>query len=313
MKQTYNKIHSVNINKDKEVKTLIKALNCKNRRDILRLLSRQNMMSITEISEILNVPISTISEHVKILIASGLVSIAGKKVSRGKSKLITRQYERILISIVNNENLNNVKSHSYNIPIGMYNNFKIHHYCGIISDEGYIDARDNKNSFYSPNRSLAQLIWFDYGYLEYIIPIQKIDSKKIISISISAEICSEAPSYNMDWKSDIYFEINGKEVCTYTSPSDFGIRRGLLTPEWWQGGTQYGLMKQVEVKKEGTYLDGDLVSNVTLNDLSLVENNPISFRIGVHDNAKNRRGLNIFGNKFGDYNQNITLTITYKQ
>ena len=310
MKRIYDKILSIDIEKEKEVDLIIKALDCANRRKILRLLSRK-MMSISEISEILDIPISTISEHIKILINSGLVSIAGKKNSKGQSKLITRQYEKILISISNSENYNDLKSYSQNIPIGTYANFNINKYCGIVSEEGYIGARDDKNSFYAPSRFVAQLIWFDYGYLEYIVPIKNIAPRRFVSLVLSLELCSEAPGYNMNWKSDIYFEINGQEVCTYTSPSDFGIRRGILTPEWWQGGTQYGLIKQIEINRDGTFLDGDLVSNITIYDLNIESDNLLTFRIGVHEDAKNRGGINIFGRKFGDYNQNIILTLTY--
>ena len=310
MKQMYDKVLSIDISNEKKVKKIIDALNCKNRRDILNLLGN-NIMSISEIADALNVPISTVSEHVKILINSGIVSVAGKKTSRGNSKVITRQYEKISISINGNEKNDNTKVFSQNIPVGTYSDFKINQYCGIIGEDGYIGARDDKKSFYSTNRFLAQLIWFDYGYLEYKIPIKKIDLKKIISISLSTEICSEAPGYNMDWKSDIFFEFNGVEVCTYTSPSDFGYRRGILTPEWWQGGTQYGLLKRIEIRNNGTYIDNELVSPITLQDINYGDEGIITFKIGVHENAKNCGGINIFGRKFGDYNQNIILTINY--
>ena len=310
MKQVYDKVLNLDIGNEKQLKVIIDALNCKNRRDILKLLSN-NIMSISEIAEALNLPMSTVSEHVKILINSGIVSVAGKKTCRGSSKIITRQYEKISISISDNTKNDNTKVFTQNIPLGTYNDFMINQYCGIIGEEGYIGARDDKNSFLSVNRFFAQMIWFDHGYLEYKVPIKKIDLKKIISISISAEICSEAPGYNMDWKSDIYFEMNGVELCTYTSPSDFGYRRGLLTPEWWQGGTQYGLLKKIEVRENGTFIDNELVSPVTLKDINYNDEGVITFRIGVHENAKNCGGINIFGKKFGDYNQNIILTINY--
>ena len=97
----------------------------------------------------------------------------------------------------------------------------------------------------------------------------------------------------------------------YTSPGDYGARHGLLTPEWWQTGTQYGVIKQVEVTEQGTFLDGSFVSPVTIADLNIPEKPVFTFRLCVKENAKNRGGINLFGRKFGDYNQNIIVTFTY--
>ena len=93
----------------------------------------------------------------------------------------------------------------------------------MISEEGYIGVtRDNADVFYDPMRFKAQLLWFDEGYLEYVVPIPEVNELDILSLSLSLEICSEAPGYNSDWKSDIFFELNGHEACVYTSPGDFG-------------------------------------------------------------------------------------------
>ncbi len=311
MIKNFNKILDLKIENDKEVEKLVKALDCKSRRDILRLLSR-GPMGMIEIAEKLNMPKSSLSEHVRVLIGSGIVSVVGQKDGRGQSKVISRQFEKIAISINSEERQGEFKNHSHHIPIGSYSAFDINKYCGMLSEEGYIGARDDKLSFYSPVRFIAQLIWFDYGYLEYTVPIQKIDRNKIVSISISAELCSEAPGYNENWKSDITFTMCGKDVCVYTSPGDYGARRGLLTPEWWSEGTQYGVIKQIEVTEQGTFLDGTFVSSVTINELDLSDN-LFTFRIGVKENAKNRGGINLFGRKFGDHNQNIIVTFTYKE
>lgn len=308
----FNKVLNLKIENDKEVEKLVKALDCKNRRDILRLLSR-GIMSIIEIAEALNLPKSTVSEHVKVLINSGLISVVGQKDGRGPGKVVSRQYEKIAITIAGDDKTGNFKTYSQQVPIGSYSSFRINEYCGIVGEDGYIGARDDRTSFYSPIRFAAQLIWFDYGYLEYSIPLQKIDPNKISAVSISAEICSEAPGYNENWKSDISFYVNGKEVCVYTSPGDYGARHGILTPEWWQTGTQYGVMKQVEVTEQGTYLDGTMISAVTVKELGLAEKPVFTFRIGVNEDAKNRGGLNLFGRKFGDYNQNIIVAFTCEE
>ena len=75
------------------------------------------------------------------------------------------------------------------------------------------------------------------------------------------EVCSEAPLYNLNWPSDMTVWINGVEIGTWTSPSDFGGERGQLTPEWWPlRNTQYGLLKVWHVSERDSEVDGRPVS-----------------------------------------------------
>lgn len=311
MEKFFNKVLYTNLKDDEKTEIVIKALNCKTRRDILRLLDGGSM-GIWEIAEKLNVPLSTISEHVSVLIKAGIVSVVRKASDRGNSKIISRQYEKIEIGIVpKSQPLSNHSVFSTTIPIGSYSSFYINKYCGMIGKDGYIGSRDDSDTFYSPNRFDARLIWFDYGYLEYKVPVKNINKKQINSLSLSLELCSEAPGYNEDWKSDIYFEINGIRVCTYTSPGDFGARPGVYTPKWWRSGTKYGILKKIEVKKDGCYIDGKLVSQIGIDSLVMAKTPVISLKIGVDENAKNRGGINLFGNRFGDTEGDIQFNISY--
>lgn len=312
MDRFVNKTFNVSLKDDAKTELIIKALNCKTRRDILRVLNC-GAKSIWEIAQTLNVPLSTVSEHVSMLVKTGLVSVIAVSKERGHGKIIARQYEDICLSIVYDGQVefDNRKNYTMQLLIGSYSDFKVNRYCGMCDENSYIDRRDDPDIFYSPRRFASQLIWFDYGYLEYKIPIKDIDLKNITSIGISLEICSEAPNYNEDWKSDIFFEVNQKQICVYTSPGDFGARRGLITPHWWKEGTQYGLLKCIEINKSGSFLDGEKVSDVSLNELELQKSGVVTLRLGVKENAKNRGGLNLFGRKFGDHSQHILFTVTY--
>ncbi len=313
MIRKYEKSYKIGLDNENGSAKLIKALNSKTRRNILRILANGSM-TIYSLAINLNIPLSTISEHIKILANAGLITVFGRNDGRGRGKMVTRQYEKIQISLCEaKDEEHNSHSYSQHIGIGSYSSFNINKYCGIVGEEGYIGSRDDKNSFYAPNRFSAQIIWFDYGYLEYTVPLLDKDVSKLSSLSISLELCSEAPDYNETWKSDIYFEINSKEVCTYTAPGDYGARHGKITPSWWNEGTQYGLMKNIEVNSKGTFLDNNLVSNVTIRELNINKNPIIKFRIGVRENAKYRGGINLFGKKFGDYSQHIILTTTYEE
>ncbi len=48
------------------------------------------------------------------------------------------------------------------------------------------------------------------------------------------ELSSEVPGTSADWPSDITLAINGNDVGTWTSPGDFGDKRGVFTPDWWK-------------------------------------------------------------------------------
>jgi predicted transcriptional regulator len=167
-------------------------------------------------------------------------------------------------------------------------------------------------SFYSPKRTNAQLIWFYRGFVEYLFPNNIRNKGKITSIEFSLEICSEAPNYRIDWPSDITVWINDIEIDTWTCPGDFGGRQGIYTPKWWSlNATQFGVLKRWQINDHGTFFDFKKVSKITLKDLNLNANDAIKFRIGVKKDAKNIGGINIFGYKFGDYQQNIVLRIDY--
>ena len=187
--------------------------------------------------------------------------------------------------------------------------FSVNPTCGMLDENGFIGKDDNTHTFCNPNRFFAQLLWFKSGYVEYRFP-KSVDCKKITNLQFSLECCSEAPGYRNEFPSDITFWINEVEICEWRSPGDFGGKRGNYSPEWWPTtSTQYGLLKRINVTKTGSYLDNSHIGKVKLDDLKLNEKDYITFKIGVKENAKNVGGINIFGDKFGNYPQNIQMTI----
>jgi len=46
--------------------------------------------------------------------------------------------------------------------------------------------------------------------------------------------------------------------------------------------------------------------------LNIEKDDYFTLRIGVKPDAKNLGGINLFGEKFGDYQQNIMMRIDYK-
>jgi predicted transcriptional regulator len=200
------------------------------------------------------------------------------------------------------------------MPIGAYVDCNVATTCGMVSETGIIGQLDDPSTFYDPDRFRAQLLWFKQGYVEYRFPNRLPANALLESIQISLELCSEAPLHNEEWPSDITMWMNGLEIGTWTSPSDFGGERGSLTPAWWEEwNSQYGLLKVWKVTSDGTYIDGIRVSDLTVDALQIGSGGFVSVRIGVKEDAARVGGINIFGQHFGNYPQGIVMRQRFSQ
>ena len=105
------------------------------------------------------------------------------------------------------------------------------------------------------------------------------------------------------------FAVNDTELCTWTCPGDYGGTRGRLNPDWWaNSGTQYGDLVTMTVNERGTFLNNMPAGNTTLSDLKLDESDRLLVSVYNKKDALYMGGFNIFGKKFGNYEQDIILT-----
>jgi len=289
---------------------VLKALDSTNRVRILRFLSNR-IASISEIAGALEIPASSTALHIEILEEAGVVRTEFEPANRGLQKVCSRMYDQIILDLPLYEQAPE-KVTEFSMPIGAYVDCQVLPTCGILSDAGIIGMLDDPSSFYEPEHFNAQLLWFHLGYVEYRFP-NRIPKNSVPSmVRLSMEVCSEAPLYNLNWPSDITVWINGVELGSWTSPSDFGGEPGRLTPEWWTPrNTQYGLLKFWHVDDQESKVDGVTISSITIGDLNLSASAFISIRIGVKPDAKNVGGINLFGNRFGNYPQDLVLGISY--
>jgi predicted transcriptional regulator len=150
------------------------------------------------------------------------------------------------------------------------------------------------------------------GFVEYVFPNTIPTSVDIWRVDLQMEICSECPDYCNDHPSDITVWINDVEIGTWTSPGDFGGTRGRLNPAWWHDYfNQFGMMKSWTVTREGTFLDGERVSDVTLEQVKVLPWQATKVRIGVKPEAIHQGGFSLFGAGFGNYEQDILLRLHY--
>lgn len=303
----------VGIQEPEKLVQVAHALSTRSRVDILRLLNTRSM-NVIELAEALQLPVSTVANNVKILEAAKLINTELLPAVRGAMKVCSRNYDDILISLNNmvRSTKDGMRVYEVEMPIGHYSDCEVHPTCGMANHEGMLVREDEPASFYHPKHVGAQIIWFRKGYVEYLLPLEIPQNAKIQSIELSMEMCSEAPNYDNDWPSDISVWVNGVEIGMWTSPGDFGDRRGLLNPSWWlDWTTQYGLLKTWRIDHERTTLDMQKVSDVTIADLRLNQRPGLRVRIGVKPDAVHKGGVNLFGKQFGDHEQDLMMRITY--
>ena len=69
------------------------------------------------------------------------------------------------------------------------------------------------------------------------------------------------------------------------------------------------MLKTWVITTDGIYLDEEKFSGKTIKEFGLSEREYISVRLGVKENATHKGGMNLFGNGFGDYEQDIVMKI----
>lgn len=100
------------------------------------------------------------------------------------------------------------------------------------------------------------------------------------------------------------------DIGTWTSPGDFGDRRGVCTPDWRKlKGNEDGKLKSFRVTGGGTCVDRIRITPVALKNLDHDKHRSIRLRVGVRDNARHPGGIDIFGRGFGNCDQDIVMRL----
>jgi predicted transcriptional regulator len=276
---------------------------------ILRLLLRRGPLNINQVAEALEHPQSTIAANVQILEDSGLISTTVGRAAKGQQKLCAARYAEVVVNL-DPEDANRAKDViEVEMPLGLYTTAHVSAPCGLCSTEKILGMLDVPEFFLDPARVRAALIWFGKGYVEYKFP----NNANVLNADVKAlefvmELSSEVPGTNADWPSDISLWVNGVKAGTWRCPGDYGDKRGRFTPPWWRlKGSQYGILTSWIIKREGTFLGDQKLSDVTIGDLQLSEHHSIRFRLGIDEGVGQPGGINIFGRGFGNFNQDIKM------
>lgn len=288
---------------------VIRSLASEVRVRILRHLTREGPRNVNQVAEELGLPQSTVSSNIQVLVDAGLVETHAQKARKGSQKVCRSTFSELLIAFKEEGLASPASPIEVEMPLGLYTRCEVSAPCGLCSPEGVIGLLDVPDTFLSPDRMRAGLLWFTRGFVEYQFPNNaRLAGAELVALELGLELSSEVPGTSKDWPSDITLTVNGREIGTWTSPGDYGDRRGVYTPDWWKlAGSQYGALKLWRVTAEGAFLDGRKISDTTLKGLELDVHRSVRVRIGVKEDARHPGGLNIFGRGFGNHPHDIVM------
>ena len=292
---------------------LARALASEERIKILRLLACQPM-NVYEIGRSLDLPFSTVSNHISILADAQIILVSTQQGKKRHVKMCSRQLSKLSFLFQETTRQEERESYTIEMPVGHFVEAEVKAPCGLnVVDQATgkteMLAVDTPYAFFTTERFRAESLWFDHGFVSYNF-INNLYKKSVSKLELSLECCSEITYHREDWPSDISLSINGIDLLTLLSPGDFGGRRGRYTPKSWDiNSTQYGLLYKITVDKNGTYLNNVQVNTKTIDAFKLDTAPHVKLKIGVKEDAVHRGGINLFGKQFGDYDQAIILTI----
>lgn len=276
---------------------------------IIHLLAERDL-NIKELADQIGISSPMMIKHINKLEQAGLVTTRLVKRNGSIQKICTLVFAEYRLGLHSLRRGMLPAVHVIPIAVGHYFDIEGTSTCGLATEDDVVGCRDDPRAFFLPERVNAQILWFTQGYVEYRLPNYLEPEQKPTEIEISFEIASEAPDFADDWPSDITISLNGIELCTWTSPGDFGQKRGVLTPHWWTSN-QYGLLKVLHILKDGVTLDGEKVSEVTLDQVLAKGGMNWSLRFEVAEDAANVGGLTLYGKKFGNHAQDILVRTFY--
>lgn len=293
------------------------ALGSETRLKILKYISLFNRpVEISDISKNLSISKTTLLHHLKKLENAQIIIFLYSSGKHGTVKKVARSLHSVHIQLITQEEVKNEQStlsfDTQSAKVGAFSDFEGDNF-NFVTDKKFFQS--NNDDCYMPERYDAELIFTSKGVITYKFSNIIARTCAVKELTFSLEICSEAPFYDMDYKSDITFWINGNELFTYTLDGDYGDRRGRLTPSWWPDvNTQYGKLLAVTISDNGVMLNGKPIpSTKKLSDLKLKHGNCIELKFGNKSTALNAGGFNLFGAGFGDHSQDIKLSLCYEK
>ncbi len=271
------------------------------------------LKSVSDLQKATKIPKSTLIRHLQKLEEANVISALYRSSSTGTTRVFQRDMRKFCLNLYYKGDpipMQNEVRYVESMGVGQYTDF--------IGDSLGFSTAERSYHFITENcftnkRFDAQIVYCTTGRITYYFSNKTAKYHELTSLTLSLEICSEAPYFDDDYLSDITFWINHKEILTYLSDGDYGDHRGKLNPDWWPNtNSQYGKLITITISNQEVLLNGKRIeSRFRLKDLNLQKGNKIVLTVGNKDTCEHPGGFNIFGQGFGDYAQDINLIFTF--
>lgn len=290
---------------------LFKTLGSDIRIEIIQILLKNKNMNLNELASRLNITNGALTSHIKKLEDCGVIQITNEASGHGNEKHCQVCLDKVIIDINARESDQDI--YEGNICVGQYSDYKIKPCCGLATQEGYFGELDNIRYFSHPDRMQANLLWFQTGFVEYLLPNFIPTAHTITELTIQLELSTLVSRTDTSLASELEFSLNSIHLGNFTLSGNIGMEQGIYTPNWFDPSfKQHGMLKQILIKNDGTFMDGIKLSDVTIDDFKLDDSSILKFKIATTDNAKYCGGVAIYGKGFGNYNQDIRVRIKHQ-
>lgn len=289
---------------------VLKAVDNSTRLEILRLLFL-SPMNVSDLARVLGISQPTVTTYVKQLEDAGLIFTHLTKAQNGYTKICHTPYTGISISW--HEAADQIEETSYELdmPVGHYSAIDCSDPCLLATQAGIIASSNDYSYFFHPIRMEAELLQIGQGRVSYLFPYNIPDTHRLISLELSAEL--SLGSVNPHASADLLLQINRQDYgpfhLTARCPSETDRNR----MGWYPSGTPpSGDLYVWRIDEHANTLNERYLGPGNLADLHLLPMQPIEVSFIVSSVGNLPSGMILFGKRFGRYNQDIRLTISYE-
>lgn len=314
---------------------VIKALSNEARLEILDHIG-DDEVSVGMLTDRMGLSKTAVLGHLNILEEAGFVRTRTVAGTVGNQKVCKRLYDRLVFDFASIPSEDDGGYYETSVQPGNFFDHEVYPPCGLATPFHVVGKWDDPSVFLSPGRVEASILWCAFGMVEYRIPLNiPFEDVGITRLEIILELSAQddisqnpmlvlpediGPGRITDGVSDVTFEVGGHEIgsCLLREYARFG--GGRHTPAWWKGSS-YGKLVRIAIDREGTTIDGERASGVTLGDVLprelLLRNNRLKralhtadyvpLRVGIRRDAAHISGFTLFGHGFGEHTCDIVV------
>jgi len=293
-----------------EALEIFKALGSDIRTDIVRILIDEGPMNMNELAGRLDITNGALTSHIRKLTEAGLITVRGETSGHGNQKICTVDIDKILVEV----QAEKVEEESYtaDIRVGQFSDYNVSGACGLATSEGIIGEVDDPRFFSHPEHYNSDALWFENGYIEYVIPNLLPEGASFDEIVLSMEAGDLVNNNEKAEKipAEIRFLLNGVDLGKWLSPGYVGSAKGIFTPSWWSPKwEQHGLLKMLVINHNGTFIDGLKISATKIDSFNFDSSSVVKLRMETANDSG--CGFAIYGRCFGNYNQDIDVKVVF--